>query len=139
MKYKTEYVITGNFEDTAYVLHDTYYGVHCIEGEIDLPFEIKDGAKYFKGALKVEETGIKSSEVTDEDFGARSASGRYECLHTAYLLLSVTTEAETKDEAMEHAEDLVDEFLGIEDLRLDDIDVEEKDTTEVTATEAGEM
>ncbi len=52
------------------------------------------------------------------------------------MLLSVTTTAKNADEAAEKAGLLVDEFLKIEDLRLDDIQLEEKDTVEVTETES---
>jgi hypothetical protein len=136
MKFKTNFVVTGDFYEDSSVLHDTYYGEHCVEGEIDLPFDIKDGAEYFHGALKVEEVGSEFAEITDEDFNARSRSGYYECRHVGYVLLSVTTTAKNADEAAEKAGLLVDEFLKIEDLRLDDIQLEEKDTVEVTETES---
>ena len=136
MKFKTNFVVTGDFYEDSYVLHDTYYGEHSVEGEINLPFDIKDGAEYFHGALKVEEVGSEFAEITDEDFNARSRSGYYECRHVGYVLLSVTTTAKNADEAAEKAGLLVDEFLKIEDLRLDDIQLEEKDTVEVTETQS---
>jgi hypothetical protein len=136
MKFRTSFVVTGDFYEDSYVLHDTYYGEHSVEGEINLPFDIKDGAEYFHGALKVEEVGSEFAEITDEDFNARSRSGYYECRHVGYVLLSVTTTAKNADEAAEKAGLLVDEFLKIEDLRLDDIQLEEKDTVEVTETQS---
>ena len=136
MKYKTDILVKGNYHEQSYVLHDTYYGVHCVEEEAKPPFDIEDGKKYFDGALTVVSTYSEFTECDDDEFYHDSGNGYYKCLYYAEVKLSVTTEAQNKDEACEKAWALAEEFLEIEnDLGLEDVDMEEtEETAEATTT-----
>lgn len=135
MKFKTDILIKGEYHATSDVLHDTEFHEHCVVNEARPPVKIKDGTQYFDGALTVAYTDSEFVECDDEEFLPYSPDGFYTCLYGEEVKLSIVTEAQDSDEACEKAWELAEEFLRIENnLELKNIDMEEIETVEMTAT-----